>query len=125
MNKETLFISKPAFNELCKYVCYQIKPSGSEHIDREALNFAIYWQICFILGEKLEIVPGISSKNLFYQQLLQNTIDNRAIESFSVSEIIDRNISELFEKQYPDTKDFNSYHKENSEGWAESFNFAK
>lgn len=125
MNKETLFISKPVFNELCKYVCYQIEPSGSEQLDRETLNFAIYWQICFILGEKLEIMPGISSKNLFYQQLLQSKIDNRAAESFSVSEIIDRNISELFEKQYPKNKDFNGYHQENSEGWVENFNFVK
>lgn len=125
MNKENLFISKPVFNELCKYICCQIQLSGSEQVDRETLNFAIYWQICFILDEQLELIPGISSKNLYYQQLLQNKIDNLVSESFSVSEIIDRNISELFEKNYSNSKDLNSFRQQNSEGWVESFEFAK
>lgn len=125
MNKENLFISKPAFNELCKFICCQIQPSGSEQIDRETLNFAIYWQICVILGEQLEIISGINSKNHFYQQLLQNKIDNLVSDSFSVSEIIDRNIAELFEKNYSNSKDLNSFHQQNSEGWVESFEFAK
>ena len=123
MNDKTFFINKPAFNELCKYVCFQMQPSGSEQIDRETLNFAIYWQICFLLEEQVECINGSTSKSLFYQQLLQDTIDSQTIEPFDVSEIIERNISELFQNQYSKANNFSKQPQENSEGWIENFSY--
>ena len=123
MNDKTFFISKPAFNELCKYICYQMQPSGSEQLDRETLNFAIYWQICVLLDEQVEFITGLNSKTVFYQQLLQNTIDSQIIESFDVSEVIERNISELFQEQYQKSNNFNAPPQNNSEGWTENFLF--
>lgn len=124
MNDKTFFISKPAFNELCKYVCFQIQPSGSEQIDREALNFAIYWQICCLLDEQVEFITGLASKTRFYQRLLQDTIDSQPIEPFDVSEIIDSNISEVFKIQYPKSNKFANQRRDGgSEDWVENFSF--
>lgn len=123
MNNKTFFISKPAFNELCKYVCYQMQMSGSEQLDRETLNFAIYWQVCFLLNEQVEFVAELNSKTILYQQLLQDRIDSQMVESFDVSEIIDENISELFQKQYPKPDNFNNRLEETSEGWVEKLSY--
>lgn len=123
MNNQTFFISKPAFDELCKYVCSQIQPSGSEQTDKEALNFAIYWQICLVLEKKVEFINGLHSKIPYYQKLLQNIIDNQMAEWFDVSEIIEKNISESLQNQYSKFNNILDQQKDNSEIWIENFAF--
>jgi hypothetical protein len=120
MNKQNFLISKSAFNELCNYVCCQMQLSGSEQKDRETLNFAIYWQISILYEEQLQISVGFNSKIQFYQQLLQTRINEQGMESFDVSEIINRNITEAIHNQYPKTAILTPYQWNNDETWRQN-----
>ena len=95
-------ISKAAFRELCKYVCYQLVPSGSEELDRETLNFAIYWQICNIFAEQILLENNSCSKTITYQQRLQDLLNVRLTDPFDALQIVNMNIEESVSSQYKD-----------------------
>lgn len=89
-----------AFDELCKYVCYQLVPSGIEELDREALNFAIYWQICDIFNHQVKTFFENQFSFNNYRERLQKLIDSNVTEKYNASEIIDHNISNQLAQFY-------------------------
>ena len=96
-------INKAEFCELCKYVCCQLIPSGSRELDKETLNFAIYWQICNIFDERVLFRGNSHSKIMIYQQQLRDLLSVRITDPFDVLQIvemiIDESVSTLYERQ--------------------------
>ena len=93
-------INKDEFCELCKFVCCQLRPSGSQELDRETLNFAIYWQVCNIFDEKVLFKKNSYSKIMDCRQHLQDLLDFRITDSFNVLQIVDMNIDESVSRYY-------------------------
>lgn len=93
-------INKAEFYELCKYVCCQLIPSGSRELDRETLNFAIYWQVCHIFDEQVLFKDNSRSKITVYQRQLQDLLNVRVTDPFDILQIVDMNINESVSKHY-------------------------
>ncbi len=98
MRNET--INKEEFYELCKYVCCQLIPSGSRDLDRETLNFAIYWQVCNIFDEQVLLKDNSRSKIMTYQQQLQDLLNVRVTDPFDILQIVEMNVDESVSKHY-------------------------
>ena len=97
---KNIFISKAEFCEVCKYVCSQLVPSGSKELDKEALNYAIYWQLCAILDERISFKKNSYSKTNRYRHSLRELLKNRTTDFFDVLEIVDENIDEVMSFSY-------------------------
>lgn len=84
------------FNELCKYVCCQLKASGSQPTDTEALYFAVYWQICAASEQKdyFDLKFDFSVKG--FRRRIRDLID----EPSDVLRILDENISARINRLY-------------------------
>ncbi len=93
--KKNESISRSEFCELCQYVCYQLKPSGSKELDKETLNFAIYWQVCNIFDEQIIFKNNTTSITMTYQRHLQDLLDARKIDPFDVLQIVNTNIDQI------------------------------
>lgn len=93
-------ISQTEFDELCKYICFQITPSGSKKLDIEALNFAIYWQLCCLLDQKVQPDNFNHAKITGYRQSLQLLLDDYGANNFDALQIIDSNINEIIDIKY-------------------------
>lgn len=93
-------ISQTEFNELCKYICCQITPSGSKTLDIEALNFAIYWQLCCLLDQKVIPDNFRHAKITGYRQSLQTLLNDYGANDFDALQIVDNNINEIIDSKY-------------------------
>lgn len=98
--KKNKYISEPEFNELCKFVCGQLKPSGIKDLDIEALYFAIYWQICRILKEEVRFDNQFNYSQVNWHEKTQNLLDEQSSEKFNALHIIERNINECIISKY-------------------------
>lgn len=93
-------ISQTEFNELCKYICCQITPSGSKTLDIETLNFAIYWQLCCLLDQKIRPDDFKHAKITSYRQNLQILLYDHGANDFDALQIVDHNINEIIDRKY-------------------------
>lgn len=91
-------ISAAEFDELCRFVCVQLKSSGSNDLNVDALSFAIYWQICRLFDQPLQTENAIASGAEGWQKKIQNLLDAQGTEKFDVSYIIDRHVDECITK---------------------------
>ena len=101
------FITEAEFDELCKYVCCQLTPSGIEHLDVETLNFAIYWQICRIFEQRVEMDFAADSKIDGYRQNMQKVLCEWLMHPFDLLYIVDKNVFEKVSDWYQDKLAFN------------------
>lgn len=97
--------SSSAFDELCKYVCSQLSPSGSEKTDREALYFAVYWQLCTIFDKQVIYPKFLETKIDTFEYCLFKLVNASSEECSSLLRILENNIEEKLKDQYP--YDFN------------------
>ena len=94
------FLTQPEVDEFCKYVCYQLQKSGSKKSDVEALYFAVYWQISFLLEQKVRIIAEPGCEVSKFRQRIQTLTASLADEACDVLQIIDRNIVEFVDRRY-------------------------
>lgn len=97
MLKVPIKITESDFEELCRFICFQINLSSSKHLDKETLSFALFWQISVILELKIDLSGIENLENTHYPILLQTLIDKFSIRSF-VSSII---VEKVFRDFYP------------------------
>lgn len=98
--RKNKYISEVEFNELCKFVCGQLKPSGIKDLDIEALYFAIYWQICRILKEEVKFGNQCHACQVNWQEKTQKLLNDLSTEKFNALPVIDRNINECITAKY-------------------------
>ena len=94
------FLTQPEVDEFCKYVCYQLQTSGSKKSDIETLYFAVYWQICCVLEQEVEVVAESDSKVNKFRQMIQTLTARLLDESYDILQVIDRNILECIDRHY-------------------------
>ena len=88
-------ITEVEFDAFCKFVYSRLPAvSGFEETDLEILNFAIYWQLCYVLDQPLDFGNELDSKIIVYRQNIQNILCNRVAYPFDILQIIDKNVLE-------------------------------
>ena len=94
-------ITKKELDELCQYVCSQISFTGSRDDDRETVYFALYWQLCVLFEQRVEInsYSGESKIKIFRQQM-QNLLESQKEEISNFLQIIDGIITRILDKKY-------------------------